>query len=299
MVEFVQLTPEKCLSAFQLNITSFYDPNRFENGIVKNWLDVWYVDRLKEKYSNSNEFQQQQQQQLSSPNSSPSSQHNSLSPQSPGGCSLTSSLSSPSSLSLSISPLSTPTTTSSSASHGCNSWSVSLNDPILKHHSTSQSQLFSSFGSASRSNCFLHTSNCCNDTQQPDESFSVFSECDQANHLWFCLRDYSCTKMSEFIIKLKDYIQIKNNRSELILVHTAHPLFEYKDVLSETRRILALFLSKSTINKTLDEIISRQFPFVAKEHIENLLSKFLIVMFYECYIYRLLFLLIYLFFMNV
>ena len=51
VVEFVQLTNDKCLSAFQLNITSFFDPLRFENGIVKNWLDVWYVDRLKEKYA--------------------------------------------------------------------------------------------------------------------------------------------------------------------------------------------------------------------------------------------------------
>ena len=39
VVEFVQLTNDKCLSAFQLNITSFFDPVRFENGIVKNWLD--------------------------------------------------------------------------------------------------------------------------------------------------------------------------------------------------------------------------------------------------------------------
>ncbi len=51
VVEFVQLTNDKCLSAFQLNITSFYDPIRFENGIIKNWLDIWYVDRLKEKYA--------------------------------------------------------------------------------------------------------------------------------------------------------------------------------------------------------------------------------------------------------
>lgn len=83
--------------------------------------------------------------------------------------------------------------------------------------------------------------------------------------------------MSEFLLELRDYIQVRTNRSELILVQTAHPVFEYKHVLSEARRILTLFLSKSTINKTLDELIGKQFPIVAREHIENLLSKFLIV----------------------
>lgn len=101
------------------------------------------------------------------------------------------------------------------------------------------------------------------------------SECDQANHLWFCLRDYSCYKMEQFLSSLKDYIQIRNNKSELILVHTAHPLFEYKDVLSEARRILALYLNKTTINKTTDELINPKFPLVARDHIENLLNKFL------------------------
>jgi len=51
VVEFVQLTSDKCLSAFQLNITSFFDPKRFENGIVKNWLDVWYVHFFNSKRS--------------------------------------------------------------------------------------------------------------------------------------------------------------------------------------------------------------------------------------------------------
>ena len=101
------------------------------------------------------------------------------------------------------------------------------------------------------------------------------SECDQANHLWFCLRDYSCYKMEQFLANLKDYIQIRNNKSELILVHTAHPLFEYKDVLSEARRILALYLNKTTLNKTTDELINPKFPVVARDHIENLLNKFL------------------------
>lgn len=77
--------------------------------------------------------------------------------------------------------------------------------------------------------------------------------------------------------KIKDYILIKNNKSELILVHTAHPVFEYKDVLAETRRILAMFLNKSSSNKTLDEIIVSHLPIVAREHVENLLNKFLTV----------------------
>jgi hypothetical protein len=51
VVEFVQLTSDKCLSAIQLNITSFFDPKRFENGIVKNWLDVWYVLLFKSYFS--------------------------------------------------------------------------------------------------------------------------------------------------------------------------------------------------------------------------------------------------------
>ena len=81
--------------------------------------------------------------------------------------------------------------------------------------------------------------------------------------------------MEQFLANLKDYIQIRNNKSELILVHTAHPLFEYKDVLSEARRILALYLNKTTLNKTTDELINPKFPVVARDHIENLLNKFL------------------------
>jgi len=81
--------------------------------------------------------------------------------------------------------------------------------------------------------------------------------------------------MDEFMRKLKDYIQFRNNKSELILVHTLHPVFEYKDVLSETRRILALFLNKSNFAKSVDEIISSHMPVVARQHIENLLTKFL------------------------
>lgn len=103
------------------------------------------------------------------------------------------------------------------------------------------------------------------------------SECDQANHLWFCLRDYACLKMSEFLHSLRDYIHVRTNLSELILVQTAHPVFDYKHVLSETRRILTLFLCKSTINKSIHELVSKDFPSVAREHIENLLAKFLIV----------------------
>jgi hypothetical protein len=204
VVEFVQLTDEKCLSAFQLNITSFYDPIRFENGIVKNWLDVWYVDRLKEKYA----LNESTSTQLSNSNNNQVSYNNS--------------------------------------SGSTSSWSIM---PQLNETNS----------------CFLHTINC----DHKD------SECDQANHLWFCLQDYSCLKMDDFMHRIKDYIQLRNNRSELIMVHTLHPVFEYKDVLSETRKILAMFLNKSNCAKSLDEIIGNHMPQVAKEHIEILLTKFL------------------------
>jgi len=211
VVEFVQLTNDKCLSAFQLNMTSFFDPLRFENGIVKNWLDVWYVDRLKEKYAlNESTINK---------DFLCSSQQNSLA-----------------SGQLSYSNISGTT----------NSWSMmpQMTEP---------------------SSCFLHTTNCDH----------VDSECDQNNHLWFCLQDYTCSKMEDLMCRIKDYITFKNNKSELILVHTAHPVFEYKDVLSETRRILAMFLNKSNCAKSLEDIISKQVPLVAREHIENLLNKFL------------------------
>ena len=117
--------------------------------------------------------------------------------------------------------------------------------------------------------CFLHTTNCDH----------AASECDQANHLWFCLQDYACLKMEQFMHRLSDYIAYRDNKSSLILVHTAHPVFEYKDVLSETRRILALFLNKSNCAKALQDIIDPHMPLVAKEHIETLLVKFLNVTF--------------------
>ena len=228
VVEFVQLTAEKCLSAFQLNITTFYDPNRFENGIVKNWLDVWYVDRLKEKYSSSS---------ISDINSNNNNQN--------------------------------VNTNTSIVNISPSSWS---------NFNPNSTNFFAAKSSSSNS-CFLHTSNCCSNDDSGiinDEMTTLMeSECDQANHLWFCLKDYQCTKMEQFLCRLSDYITIRNNKSELILVHTAHPVFEYKDVLTETRRILAMFLNKSTINKTIDEIILKKFPFVARQHIENLLIKFL------------------------
>ena len=130
VVEFVQLTPEKCLSAIQLNITTFYDPFRFENGIVKNWLDVWYVDRLKEKYAT---------------NGSPSTA--SASPTSPNSSSsgdsaiLESGGSSPNSL------LNSPSSHLTSMTNS--SWSISPNDPLL----TNQNGL-------NGKNCFMHHSSC-------------------------------------------------------------------------------------------------------------------------------------------
>ncbi len=283
VVEFVQLTSDKCLSAFQLNITSFFDPKRFENGIVKNWLDVWYVDRLKEKYAQS----ECNKDSFSTTNFSGSS-------------------------STATTSYSLPTIASSSwsnASSQGNPFQVS-NTNAASSSSSSSSSIYgnSSNSMKSSSNCFLQTFNC-SDSITSEESTPLMnknfyshhdnndllsldqdeeggvggmrqhkyqeSECDQANHLWFCLRDYSCFKMEQFLASLKDYIQIRNNKSELILVHTAHPLFEYKDVLSEARRILAIYLNKTTINKTTDELINPRFPLVAREHIENLLNKFL------------------------
>lgn len=251
VVEFVQLTSEKCLSAFQLNLTSFYDPKRFENGIVKNWLDVWYVDRLKEKYS-LNECKELYNTSGSTTSPNPASNTQS-----------------------SYSIL-------SGLNPNNNSWS--MNPQPFPAATTS-------FFGSKTNNCFLQTFNCLDETSAysslPASSTSYFknqhhlsdgekeSECDQANHLWFCLRDYSCSKMEQFLGKLADYVHIRNNKSELILVHTAHPLFEYKDVLSEARKILAIYLNKSTINKTIDELINPKFPVVAREHIENLLNKFL------------------------
>lgn len=187
VVEFVQLTEEKCLEAFQLNLTNFFDPKKFENGIVKDWLDIWYVERLKEKYASD------------------------------------SVVSSPSSLS-------------------------------------SPSSSFSSFNHWSNTKFSL-----------PSSIFLDEHECD----LWFCLRDYSCARMDELIYKIKNYISLGCNRSDLILIQTVHPIFEYKNVLAETRRILAMFLSKSSINKTMDELISSKLPSVAREHVQNLLNKFL------------------------
>ena len=132
------------------------------------------------------------------------------------------------------------------------------------------------------SNCSTNTTN----SNSHSNASSIFSnnsasstftsECDETNHLWFCLRDYSCTRMDEFLSKLKDYIRIFNNRSELILVHTAYPIFEYKNILGETRRLLALFLGKFTLNKCVDELIDAQkFPVIARQHVYSLLNKFL------------------------
>jgi hypothetical protein len=309
VVEFVQLTTEKCLSAFQLNLTAFFDPTRFENGIVKNWLDVWYVDRLKEKYAaiseNTNgngngsgcvcnasvtpsmspscqchQLNSIEADSSPSPGSLPSSL--SMCSLSNGGCCSSCSSGSYSQLKHSVSSFSlfSPTTTSS--------WSVSPS--FLMSSTTTSSGKFAGDqlkNSVNVNHSLMHTSHCGggggdsgladSTTQDGGESHTVAAtnECDQANHLWFCLRDYNCARMEQFVDKLKDYLYISNNRSELILVHTAHPVFEYKDVLAEARRILAMFLSKSSINKSIDELVGKKFPGVAKEHIESLLVKFL------------------------
>ncbi len=246
LVEFVQLTEEKCLQAFQLNLTCFFDAKRFENGIIKNWLDVWYVDRLKEKYnfpvaslhhsSSMPSFMRQQQ------NNHQHNHHNQ------------------SMMNISTSTPSYLTKSNTSP------WS--LNNLMSSFESTNFFQTTPSFGSNCSSS--LMTS------QAHTQMQSSTSECDETNHLWFCLRDYSCTKMDEFLFKLKDYIKIQNNRSELILVHTAFPIFEYKDIMSETRRLLALYLQKFTPTKSIDELIDNQkFPPIAKQHIYNLVTKFL------------------------
>ncbi|CAF0949449.1 unnamed protein product [Brachionus calyciflorus] len=188
VVEFVQLTEQKCLEAFQLNLSSFFDPKKFENGIVKDWLDIWYVERLKEKFAGD------------SATSSPTA-------------------------------LSSPSMSFSSFNPWTNAPKLSL----------------------------------------PNSLFLDDQECD----LWFCLKDYSCTKMDEFIHKIKNYIMLNCNRSDLILIQTVYPIFEYKHVLSEARRILAMYLCKSTQNKPIDELISSQLPKVAKDHVQILLGKFL------------------------
>ena len=218
-------------------MTSFYDPVRFENGIVKNWLDVWYVDRLKEKYANNDSGAPSGAKDFMCSMASPSSNY-SL----PYMNSHHQMFNSASSSSAQYSITSPSLTTSS--------WSL-----LPQTHATSNS-------------CFLQTS-------QLDDHED--SECDQANHLWFCLKDYNCNKLEEFLDKLKEYLSIQNNKSELILVHTAHPIFEYKDVLTEARRILAIFLNKAMSGKSLDELLSKKLPLVAHEHVESFLNKFLIV----------------------
>lgn len=167
----------------------------------------------------------------------------------------------------------------SSSSVGCSSSSWSLMPTPQFSCAASLVNASSAANGANGSNgtggsCFL----------QASQSDHEDSECDQANHLWFCLKDYTCAKMEEFMHKLRDYICIQNNKSELILVHTAHPVFEFKDVLSEARRILCIFLSKSITGKPLEELISKKFPVVAREHIENLLNKFLNVIYIYIYL---------------
>ena len=123
--------------------------------------------------------------------------------------------------------------------------------------------------------CFLQTSH--------NEFENI--QCDQSNHLWFCLLDYGCRAIEEFLSKLKDYIVIKDNKSELILVHTIHPVFEYKEVLSEARRILSICLSKSITNTSIDEVISLHIPIVARQHVENLLNKYINVSFEVSFVF--------------
>lgn len=215
VVEFVQLTSDKCLDAFKLNMATFYDPKRFQNGIVKDWLDTWYVQRLKEMYAMNDTSRE-----------------------------------------LLSSPTPTSTSTSPSISFGSSStWSP----PNSASNTTSQS------------------SNAIDATYFLQLSHSDFEniECDQSNHLWFCLQDYGCKRMDELMHKLNDYVTVRNNKSELILVHTIHPKFEYKDVLSEARRILAVCLGKTMVNINLDEIMSSNIPVIARQYVESLLCKYL------------------------
>lgn len=222
VVEFVQLTEDKCMQAFQINLTCFYDAARFQNGIIKNWLDVWYVERLKERHN----FPFQAKSVMTSQTGGPSGDSN-------------------------------------------NAWSLET--------CRLANQL---------ENTVFFRSNTCSATDEsnaPASSYDecdkkVKSECDEANHLWFCLRDYDCIRMDEFLDRLRDYINISSNRSDLIPVQTAFPVFEYKEVIGETRRILAMFLSKFSLNKSIEELINlNKFPTVSLQHIYSLLSKFLIV----------------------
>ncbi len=188
------MTTEKCLSAFQLNLTTFYDPIRSQNGIVKNWIDVWYVECLKEMYMNDT--------------------------------------------------------------------TANINKELLYTTLTSSQTIVNQ---KTRDACFLQTSH--NDYEN--------IECDQSNHLWFCLQDYGCKAMNEFLEELEDYITVMDNKSELILVHTIHPVFEYKNVLSEARRILAICLNKSITNASIEEIVASNIPSIARQHVENLLNKYI------------------------
>ena len=128
--------------------------------------------------------------------------------------------------------------------------------------------------SSSKDACFLQTSH--------NEFENI--ECDQSNHLWFCLLDYGCRTIDDFLSKLEDYIIIEDNKSELILIHTIYPVFEYKEVLSEARRILSICLSKSITNANIDEVIASHIPSVARQHVENLLNKYINVRYYYCYL---------------
>ena len=82
--------------------------------------------------------------------------------------------------------------------------------------------------------------------------------------------------MEEFMVMLKDYISIANNKSVLILVHTVHPIFQYKDILSETRKILLFVLNKPNKNMSIEELLPRQ-NIIARQQIEYLLNKYITV----------------------
>lgn len=192
----MQLTIEKCLSAFQINLTTFYDPIRSQNGIVKEWIDVWYVESLKTMFMNE----------------------------------------------------------------------ATVNKELLYSTLTSPApSMLQMNGSKNKEACFLQTSH--------NEFENV--NCEQSNHLWFCLLDYGCRTVDDLLDQLKDYINVTDNQSALILIHTIHPTFQYKDVLSEARRILSVCLSKSISNTSIEELVASHIPIVARQHVENLLNKYI------------------------
>jgi hypothetical protein len=78
------------------------------------------------------------------------------------------------------------------------------------------------------------------------------------------------------MLKLNDYISIVNNNSDLYPTRTVHPIFQYKDILSETRKILMFVLIKHQTkdkNVSIEDLLPKQ-NLIARQQIEYLLNKY-------------------------